>query len=158
MLDCNTEKGKRYISHQIKCVDKLKEVWNTDIFCTKESQSAHIDAIGIRDDRVSAAIEIKTRNNSLETIKRWGSYMITYEKLVKLCDISKALEVKGFLVVYLIPDDKIMYWNICNEKGEFIVKFTKEITTTQKTCNGGQIDRLNAYISLKSMIPLEKYE
>ena len=39
-----------------------------------------------------------------------------------------------------------MYWKITNSDGEFLFNFDIKRTKTQKTINGGEIVRSNAYL------------
>jgi hypothetical protein len=150
-LDCNTEKGRQYINYQDECIKKISDIWGINIVQTINTKSADIDAIAIKNNQISAVLEVKTRESSLDQLKKWGSYLITFEKLLKIRASCNSLQVPGFLVVFLLDSNNIVYWKICDSLGSFLISFEAKNTITQKTCNGSQINRLNAYISLDDM-------
>lgn len=150
-LDCVTPRGQIYISHQADCLARLAARWNCDIYSTAENAAADIDAIAVRAARVSAVLEIKSREMSLPQLKSFGSYLITYAKLVKMCEMSSRLCVPSFLVVSLLADQSIVYWKISDADGQMTILPECRESRTQTTCNGGQIVRCNAYIPLDQM-------
>lgn len=150
-LDCQTRKGKVFIEYQMKCIRQLEYSWNAQIIPTVEDESADIDALAVKNNRISAILEVKSRNMALDQLYRFGSYLITSEKLSKMSRLSLSLRVPSFLAVYLIKDNNIVYWKVSDLDGKLILDYKDRITTTQTTCNGGQIDRCNAYISLNDM-------
>jgi hypothetical protein len=150
-LDCITTRGKVYIGHQAECLKHLSEVWNVEMVTTSESDSADVDAIATRNGQVSAVMEIKSREMDLAQLKRFGSYLITFEKLLKLRTIAAGLRVPGFVVVSLLKDQSIVFWKICDMSGNLLVNLEAKVTETQATCNGGQANRYNAYLSLSGM-------
>lgn len=150
-LDCNTTRGRIYINHQLECINILKEKWGVEIFSTNDDTIADADAIAIKNGKISAILEIKSRETNLEQLKKWGSYLITFEKILKLRNLCKSLCCVGVIAVYLLQDKKIVFWKICDANGEFLIELNGKITTTQKTCNGNTTDRFNAYLSLDKM-------
>jgi hypothetical protein len=150
-LGCNTEVGRVYIQKQAECIDIISQKWNVNIFNTSDTEIADIDGIIVKNNIVVGAIEIKSRETTLEQLKKWGSYLITFEKLIKLRDVCKSLCINGLVGVFLIKDKKIVYWKVCNSKGEFLISLEAKVSTTQKHCNGDEIDRFNAYLSLEDM-------
>lgn len=130
---------------------RLAAHWSCDIYSTNDTEAADIDAIAVRGARVSAVLEIKSREMDLDQLKRFGSYLITYDKLTKMSEMATRLVVPSFLAVSLLKDGQIVYWKVSDDKGKIVCAPEGRITTTQTTCNGGQIDRYNAYIPLTNM-------
>lgn len=149
MLDCNTATGKVYIGWQKKCLTKLGEAWSVTCAQTNEGDSADVDAFAIRESQIEAVMEIKSREMDETTLRRFGSYLITFEKLLKLRNVAMALRVPGIVVVYLLKDQKIVFWKICDKEGRFLTSLEGKLSETQAACNGGQTTRYNAYLSLK---------
>ena len=59
---------------------------------------------------------------SLEKLKSLGSYMISLDKINKGSMIaSKGFEVPFFVFVFLIPDKRIFFWKVSDEKGNFLM-------------------------------------
>ncbi len=150
-LDCNTTKGKVYISHQMECIDVLAKAWGVSLYATQEDKAADIDAIAIKGNRISAVMDVKSREMDLDQLKRFGSYLVTFDKLLKIREIATRLTVPGLLVVYLVRDKRVVYWTICNRDGYMLPRLESRISTTQATCNGGEANRYNAYLSLDDM-------
>jgi len=59
--------------------------------------------------------------------------------------------VPGFVIVSLLKDGKVVYWKVCDGAGNLLPHISCKISETQTTCNGGQIERYNAYLSLDDM-------
>jgi alkylated DNA nucleotide flippase Atl1 len=150
-LDCNTELGRKYISYQHECLDAFCGSKNLKCVTTDDSLSADIDAVFYRKNIIAIA-ECKTRNLTMDQLKRFGSYLITYAKIEKLRALTKSLQCYGLLIVYLIPDKRIVWWKVCDKDGTILVNLNKSKTSTQATCNGGVVIRENAYIPLNEML------
>ncbi len=150
-LDCTTPRGKVYIGHQMGCLDRLAAAWKAQIVSTAEDDMADIDALAIKDGCISAAMEVKSREMDLAQLCRFGSYLITFDKLLKLRAMAAGLRVPGLVVVSLLKDASIVYWKVCDSAGDMLVQLEGKVSKTQATCNGGSADRYNAYLSLADM-------
>lgn len=150
-LDCNTPTGRIYINWQADCLARLEKAWDVKCVCTNDQESADVDAFAIRESRISAVMEVKSREMDLPQLRKFGSYLITFEKLLKLRSVAVALCVPGLVVVSLLKDKQIVFWKICDKDGNFLVPLEGKTTKTQATCNGGQANRYNAYLSLSDM-------
>lgn len=150
-LDCNTPIGQGYIATQMACLSRVETIWNCKIIPTRGESSADIDAIIIRDGVVAGVAEVKSREMSLDDLEGFGSYLITFEKLLKVRNVGMTLQVPSFVIVSLLKDNQIVYWRLSDASGNFISTMEGKITQTKATCNGGLIDRYNAYLSLKGM-------
>jgi hypothetical protein len=165
-LDCNTPLGQVYTKSQLSTCDMIEKHLNCEVISTDTTESADIDAIFSRDKTVIGVSEIKSREMSLnDTGKRrslvfkgrgYDSYLITFEKLEKIKRLSKALVVPGFLFINLRESGDVVFWKICDAKGNYVVDMKTDKTMTQATCNGGIASRENAYISLAQMKVLPK--
>jgi len=150
-LDCTTPRGQVYIAHQMGCLDRLNKAWKVQIITTDGSDMADVDAVAVRDNCVSAVMEVKSREMDLAQLRRFGSYLITFEKLLKLRAVAAALRVPGLVVVSLLKDQTTVFWKICDREGGLLVGLESKVSRTQATCNGGSVDRYNAYLSLEDM-------
>lgn len=153
-LDCVTPRGRLYINHQHECINRLCTTWKTQIFTTPDQEAADIDGIGTRGKEVASVLEIKCREADLTQLRRWGSYLITFDKLIKLRNAARALVVPGFIVVSLLRDKQIVYWHVCDRLGNLLVPIKASVTATQATCNGGEARRYNAYLDVEAMTVL----
>lgn len=150
-LDCNTAVGRTYIGWQADCLARLEKAWDVKCAHTDDTGDADVDAIAIRDGQLQAIMEVKSREMNLDQLRRFGSYLITFEKLLKLRAVAAALRVPGLIVVSLLKDKQIVYWKVCDVEGHFLIALEGKITETQATCNGGTAHRYNAYLSLEDM-------
>ena len=162
-LDCNTAKGQIYIGTQLSCHARIEVGLNCEVIATDTKSSSDIDALITRDKVLIGLAEVKSREMSLKnspTLSKrrlvykgrdYDSYLITFEKLEKLKRLCNTFNVPGFLFVSLLEDHQIVFWKICNSKGEYCVGMKTERTRTQATCNGGVAHRENAYLSLDCM-------
>jgi hypothetical protein len=135
----------------MECLNRVAAAWKCSVFSTEATGSADIDAILTKGSTVYAVAEVKSREMGLDDLKRFGSYLITFDKLLKLRAVGRALCVPSLVIVSLLKDDRIVYWKLSDALGNFCVQITGKTTQTQATCNGGQIDRYNGYIALDEM-------
>ncbi len=153
-LDCNTARGRAFIAHELACLALLEKKWGVQLFPTRDDSAADIDAIAIRHGQIGAVLEVKARQLTLAQLQKFGSYLVTFDKLIKLREVAARLAVPGFLCVYLIPEETIVYWPICDPEGRLLAELSARTSNTQATCNGGETLRYNAYLSLAQMVVL----
>lgn len=107
-----------------------------------------IDRLFFRDNKLCAAAEIKSREMSMEDLRGYGSYLVTYEKLLRGVAIAHELGVPYFLIVRLLKSGTIVFWGLDTESlRDLEVRNSK----TDATCNGGTAWRENAYLPLDTM-------
>jgi hypothetical protein len=161
-LDCNTEKGRIYTAIQLICREKMEKALKIEVVSTDIKKSADIDVLLIKNNNLIGLGEIKTREMRVirfgkpdcllvENGRKHNSLLITYNKLEKLKHLCRSLRVPGFLFVSLLHSNRIAWWKICDDLGNYTCDIKREHTRTQATCNGGSIIRENANISVKGM-------
>ena len=125
---------------------------NVDVYETDGTTAADIDGHLFRNGERVGIIEIKSRNGSKEKlmIEYKGTYLITYDKLLKGQRRSKQYKVPYMLIVRWLGDNSMYFWKITDSGGNFTFQFKTDYTWTQKTCNGGLIKRLNAFLPVKN--------
>jgi len=117
---------------------------------TPKDQPSDIDAILIDQNRVRGVIETKCRYDvTLEEFntKYKASWLITFDKVLKAKALADGLRVPLYGFLYLKQSDVLMVTKIYSD-GAFLRKIFIDNTLTQKTVNGGQIVRTNAYIDM----------
>lgn len=160
-LDCNTEEGRKHIKKQdwiLKVIEKNKK----GVKCIPtEEQDCGFDAYIYKNKILSAVIEIKNRpyiNRSkktpatLKSLEQYGTYLITAEKLDILRKESRKNKCKSFVVVNLPNDSKILFFQITDWRGRFVMDFERKTTKTFYSSNNykGKVDRENAFIPIKN--------
>ena len=150
-LDCVSPRGLTYIERQTNCLCALERAWGVQMLATPNAEAADVDALAVREGKVVAVLEVKSREMGLDQLRRFGSYLITFDKLMKLRAVAAALCVPGLVVVSLLKDQRVVMWKICDAGGRMMVPLEGKVSQTQATCNGGSADRYNAYLSLDAM-------
>lgn len=151
-LDINTEKGQQSLVHEREVQDIISKKWNVTIIETPKESSAACDGFLIRNGEIIAVFETKCRYDmSYELFMERGSWLITMDKISKGRILSTLLRVPFIGFLYLMPksnpDEKVlMFTKITDNVGEYCYKFEKGIQPTQRTINGGEAMRMNAYI------------
>ena len=116
--------------------------------CTTPHYSL-VDGIAVKDNEITHVVEFKSRNESMESMERFGSYLISYDKIENGLQICRMMRVPFILIVYLIKDGVVMGIEIGNEFGVSVEMEIKE-TRTQKSIEGGTVIRRNAFIDLEN--------
>lgn len=119
-------------------------------FATTE-KFARLDGILMKNGKIHRVAEVKVRWMSLATLQRYGSYLITYDKLMAGQQASEAFSAPFIILLYLVESDNICSIKMTNDKGQFISPFDKQTETTYYDMHGGRIERVNAYVSLHRM-------
>tara|TARA_R100000963_G_C4638997_1_gene102744 strand:+ start:1032 stop:1514 length:483 start_codon:yes stop_codon:yes gene_type:complete len=154
-MDILTKKGQRSLEYEHIMLEKIrhnickKHKDNSFIFETNKNTVAKVDGILIKDNQLSAIFESKCRNLSMMDLENYGSWLITLDKIMDGKKLSEMLCVPFIGFLYLIKDDIVMYWKITDKNGDFLFNFDVKQTKTQKTINGGEIVRSNAFLPFK---------
>lgn len=153
-LDCNTETGQVFIAYQTEAEAILSAHWECAAFFTRRECAAAVDALFACKGELRHIVEIKARNLTLAELSAHGSYIITFDKLIKGRALAQHLATPFHVAVFLIPDRRLVLWDIADSRGEFTCGFTIERTLTKANCNGGTATRANAYLPLGNMIKI----
>jgi hypothetical protein len=150
-LDINTPKGQRSLEYAHRCYDiwlRGNPGWRYAV--TPEDSDCPFDAVLIDpDNQVRAIVEQKSRDMTMVTLAKFSyEWLVTMDKLVQASQIARAMRVPLIGFLYLIPDDYLLTCKIADSQGLFTVPFRCDQTVTQRTINGGQATRGNAYINM----------
>ena len=154
-MDILTTKGQKSLEYEKKMLEKIrksicKKHKNSSMLIeTNKDMDAKIDGIIIKNNELSGIFESKCRDMGLIQLMEYGSWLVTFEKILDGKRLSEMLRVPYLGFLYLIKDDIVMYWKITNKYGNFMFDFDVKNTRTQKTINGGIIMRTNAYLPFK---------
>lgn len=116
--------------------------------CTTPQYSL-VDGIAVKNNEITHVVEFKSRNESMESMERFGTYLISYDKIENGLQICRMMRVPFILIVYLIKDGMVMGIEIGDEFGVSVEMEIKE-TRTQKSIEGGTVIRRNAFIDLEN--------
>jgi hypothetical protein len=148
-LDCTTPIGQAWIARQRAIVAYCSRAWQVDAASPADDSDSVIDALFSRAGRLLAVGEVKARNLTIAELHAHGSYLVTFDKLVIARDVGARLRVPFVLIVGLV--DAVVFWQVADPAGRWLVDMRINRTTTQATCNGGDAVRANAYLSLDDM-------
>lgn len=153
MLDCDTPLGKVYINEQYKTQQLLVARGYTVINTPSKDHASDVLLAKEIDGRLTlyGLAEIKSRRNAgdavidREYVKKNG-YLVTYDKIKYGAVASSFYKVPFFLIVNLLNDNVVLIWQLTDHVGNPTINYKTIDTKTQKTCNGGEIVRRNAFI------------
>jgi|TARA_R110000824_G_scaffold44320_4_gene129007 hypothetical protein len=156
-LDCVTPAGKKWVSRQSSVVQIISEAWNLDAIETSKTSSATIDVLFSRSGILKAVAEIKCRDMDYAQLQRYGSYLITEDKLIRGYRVAASLHAPLFLFVGLRGDQRIVYCQLTDELGVPVgVTIERRSSLTKRTCNDHSgVERMNAYIPVEHMRELK---
>jgi len=114
---------------------------------------APFDGMIKKEGRLRVAFEIRTRNCEILNGKidyhgkaKYNTLLITKKKIDTCVDITKQLHLSFCLVIKF--KNKVLNWNISDEKGKWLIKPEVKKTETRKTINGGKAVRENYFLKL----------
>ena len=148
-MDILTEKGQQSLRHEEEMLAIIMDKYGLDIIETNKDRPALCDGFIVRNGIITGVFESKCRNNTIEDFNRWGSWLVTYEKIDGLAWLSSKLCVPAVGFLYSIPDGTVLKWHITDEAGNYLIDIKGDDTITQATINGGQAKRENAYLPMK---------
>lgn len=149
LLDVNTKRGQKSLAFEKEMLKRIEYNFSVQLIETNKKTDAKVDGIIVKDNQLSGIFESKCRNMNFMEFNNYGSWLVTFDKIMDGKKISQMFRVPFFGFLYLIPDKIIYYWKITDEIGEFKFRFEVNKTTTQKTINGGKAVRTNAYLPIK---------
>lgn len=151
MLDITTPRGQETLGHEARAA----EIWHSHYphmayVETPKDQPASIDAILVTpDNAIAGAVEQKSRDMTFSQLARWDNeWLVTRAKLDAARMIAVMLRVPVFGFLYMIPEDALIVRRIWNADGTKAAAMRSQATTTQRTVNGGSIERENAFVNM----------
>jgi len=109
---------------------------------------ALIDGVATKNGEITHIVEFKSRNESFESMERFGTYLISYDKILNGIEMSRMMCVPFVLIVYLIRDGIVIGVELGDEYGVGVPMEIQE-TRTQKSIDGGEAIRRNAFIDIE---------
>lgn len=150
-LDIDTEKGRKTVKEEEKMLQYVRKCTGLKIKITKKGKPIPHDGILInpKNNEIVGIFESKNRQIDLQTLKKWGSWLITNEKINECRKIAIKLKVPFYGFLGIEKDKLVMYWKITDSEGNFLFEFNHYNTFTRETVNGGEAYRDNAFLPIK---------
>lgn len=151
-MDILTPKGQETLKQERRALDLFSASYGAFSFVeTPKDKPADLDGFIYKDGVLIAGVEVKCRMMTAVDLREKFNreWLITDDKIdrgVSVCE-KLCIDYKGFL--YLVPDDLLLIVPIWSySSGTYTSEIRRESTKTQKTVNGGEIVRLNAYVDV----------
>lgn len=152
-LDILTERGQVAARHQQEAVEiVVAHRPGTSFVNTALDDSAAIDGFFTQDGVVRAACEIKCRYDmdlARFMAERKGEWLVTHQKVLDLAKVCELLRIPGYMMLYLVADRLVLVKKVVDHTGQVTGVARVEATRTQKTINGGEAFRQNAFINMQ---------
>lgn len=147
-MDIKTPKGQQTLIKERE-IKHILEQKGLTVVETDKNEPAIVDYILTKNGDLVGIAECKCRNLSKEDLIRFGTWLVTYEKLKKAAILSKFLCTPFYGIVYCTKDSSLAIFKITDKTGNFLLKFKVEKTETQRTVNGGVAYRENAFLPVE---------
>jgi hypothetical protein len=156
-LDINTPLGQKSLQEEREVHETIRRKWGVEVIETPKDSTATGDGFLVKNGEIVAFFECKCRYDmTYDELLNRGSWLVTMDKVKKCRTVSKLLQVPFIGILYLLPESDpkqrvMVYWKITDKQGNYIFNFEVREEPTQKTVNGGEIVRLNAYFPIEYM-------
>lgn len=145
-----TETGQRHERRGRALLQAFAQRFGADLVATPPTVTAPVDGLLHRAGSLRAVAEAKTRTKyDLPSIERFGTYLVTAEKLHQLVQVGGLLGVPSFVVTEL-SDCARLYWQVGDAKGVRVINWEERETRTLATSVGSEtVVRMNAFLPLE---------
>ena len=150
-MDVMTKRGQSSLEYERRAIEKFSLAHPDQRFIeTPKRRPAEVDGVFMRQGELSAVAEVKTRNLTREKLRtRYNDeWLVTADKVDAGRTVSRLLRVPFVGLLYLIPDDLLLVLTITDSTGRWAFEFERRKTITKRTINGGEAERLNAFLPL----------
>lgn len=153
-LDIQTEKGQVSLEQEQILINSFERNYPDYLTIqTPKDEPSDVDGFIVSKSKneIVSVFETKCRNATLNQMKNWGNeWLVTYEKIVKGAEVARRLCVSFTGLLYLIDEPIGLVVKIADRDGNFLPKIRIEKTLTQRTINGGEVFRNNAFIDIST--------
>ena len=149
-MDVTTPLGLKAIESSRIAIDRLETQTPYTFLRFSDDLPAICDGIILNGDNPIALYEVKSRAmSSVELFDRFdGEWLVSYEKIHGIYNVTKALCLSFVGVLYCTKDDVVLATTVWDKTGSMRIRLRIEQTETQKTVNGGTISRANAFLDM----------
>jgi len=148
-LDCETPVGREYIRHETDIAEDLENIWSGSMISLGKSSRVDRLLIDPITKSVRAAIEIRSRNETLNELSNYGTIFISAEKWTEMQVLCMSLNIPSVFVVKSIPDCAMLWCHLHDRHGSPISRSRVQRRRVQKSCNGGITDKIMREIDIR---------
>lgn len=155
MLNVKTPKGKKAEEDTREYLKLLSEKLNIDLVFYPIDSSSFVDGFVLVDDKLVSVFESKLRNAYYSENKIWfdgvgyDKYLITATKIDDGVRIAKANNLNYHLFVILSESNHVLSFRVYDCRDGVVIENTRKQTRTKFGVNGGEANRVNAFIDIK---------
>ena len=152
-LDIQSKRGKSSLRFEQEAIEIFSVAHSEYRFIeTPKHRPAAVDGVFMKGGVIHSVVEVKTRNVTKEEMRNRfeNKWLVTADKIDDGRALSQLLRVPFVGLLYLIPDKTLLALKITNEQGDWVFPFERKKTVTQKTINGGEVERVNAFLPLET--------
>ena len=80
-MDILTEKGQQSLRYEDRMLGAIKDKYSVDIIETDKDSPALCDGFMVRNGVTTGVFESKCRSATVKDFEKWGSWLVTYEKI-----------------------------------------------------------------------------
>lgn len=154
MLNVNTPKGRKAEEEVRVYLDKFSEMLGLDVVYFPINSKSFVDGFVLIDDKLVSVFESKNRKASFHSGKMWfdgkpyTDYLITATKIDDGVRIAKKNNLNYHLFVVLSESEHLLSFKIYDHTKDKIIKHKRQQTRTKFGVNGGEANRINAFIDI----------
>jgi len=150
-MDVMTKRGQSSLEYERRAIEKFSLAHPDQRYVeTPKHRPAEVDGVFMRQAALSAVAEVKTRNlTNLHLMTHFNNeWLISADKVDAGRTVSRLLRIPFVGLLYLIPDDLLLVLTITDSTGQWAFDFERRKTITKRTINGGEVERMNAFLPL----------
>jgi hypothetical protein len=151
-MDINTPKGRKTLEQEREAIEIFERHNPTLRFIeTPKARPALIDGVFIRAGVIEYTVEVKCRvSMSVDTFKHEyaSEWLVTFDKVIQAIDLSSKLCVPIMGILYFPAEKTVFVKVIWSPNAGLMSAMDVRQSKTQRTVNGGEANRLNAYINM----------
>jgi hypothetical protein len=152
-MDVNSVKGREAIKRVKEAISKIDYLGSHTVWFPDHSFIEY-DGYFVKDGTVIGLFEAKTRNAAVQDGKilyggkLYDEYMITLNKIVSGVSIAKGHRINAYIVVNFEINNVVAVFKTFDYATGEAMPYRWANTWTQRSINGGQANRENAFIDM----------
>lgn len=129
----NELNGDRYNEKQRRAEELFKEITGYRTVPANAHGPSCLDGFLVFNGQFKAGYEVKTRNDPFAKLESYGSFILTKKKVENCISVCSLLCIPFITICYSIPDDKIKFWFVSNDRGTLCSNFNQSKKYLNKT-------------------------
>ena len=145
-----TPKGQANEVYYDALITFLSEKYRFKFISMQQDKPSRIDGVISTFENIGKAVfEAKCRNMSKEDLERFGSWILTYDKIKAGSAVARLLSVPFIGYLHCKKDSSVFSWIIADSEGKPTFEYEVKQTVTKKNINGGEKQAVNAFLPIE---------